>query len=247
MRLVKKWSVQVLVLAAFGFPVGACAEDFRVEVKGSYDKIDFEGIDDDADVLSATGTFYFKPVPTDGMPVAEAAYITRASYASVTAQTLELGGEDVNAFAADVGYHIPNSIFFARLGIIDSDFSGDDETNVNGTFGVVPIPRLFFGTDFSDDGWDPNVRARYAGQFSNSRWYAASVMLADPDDGDTDLGFEFDYYLDKFSLGGGLHSGSDLWVVRAEFTLPHGFALRGRIYGDDGGDGLGLTLTWRDL
>ena len=246
MRLIQNSLAKAFALAAFAVPVATYAEDFRVEVKGAYDKIDFDGLDDDADVLTATGTFYFKPVPTDGMPLAEAAYITRASYASVTAQSLKLGDDDITAFGVDVGYHIPNTIFFARLGVTEVDFPGGDETNVNGTFGVVPVPRLFFGTNFSDDGWDPNLTARYAGQFSNSRWYAASAVLTDSDDGDTSLGLDFDYYLDKFSLGGGLNT-DDLWVVRAEFTLPHGFALRGRIYGDDGSDGVGLTLTWRDL
>jgi hypothetical protein len=246
MRLIQKSFVQALAVAAFAVPASTYAEDFRVEVKGEYDSIDFDNFGDDAEVLTATGTFYFKPVPTDGMPVAEAAYITRASYASVVAQSVRVADDDVSAFAAEIGYHIPNTIFFARLGIAEADFPGGDETNVNGTFGIVPIPRLFFGTDFSDDGWDPNLKARYAGQLSNSRWYAASVTLADPDEGNTDLGLEFDYYLDKFSLGAGINT-SDLWVLRAEFTLPHGFALRGRIYGDDGSDGVGLTLTWRDL
>ena len=246
MRLIQKSLVQALAVAAFAVPATTYAEDFRVEVKGEYDSIDFDNSSDDAEVLTATGTFYFKPVPTDGMPVAEAAYITRASYARVIAQSLQFGDGDVSAFGAEVGYHIPNTIFFGRLGITEVDFPGGDETSVNGTFGVVPIPRLFFGTDFSDDGWDPNLTARYAGQFSNSRWYAASAVLTDSDDGDSNLGLEFDYYLDKFSLGGGFNT-NDLWVVRAEFTLPNGFALRGRIYGDDGSDGVGLTLTWRDL
>lgn len=246
MRLIQKSLVQALAVAAFAVPAATYAEDFRVEVKGEYDSIDFDNSSDDAEVLTATGTFYFKPVPTDGMPVAEAAYITRASYARVIAQSVKFGDEDVSVFGAEVGYHIPNTIFFGRLGITEVDFPGGDETNVSGTFGIVPIPRLFFGTDFSDDGWDPNLTARYAGQFSNSRWYAASAVLTDSDDGDSNLGLEFDYYLDKFSLGGGFNT-NDLWVVRAEFTLPNGFALRGRIYGDDGSDGVGLTLTWRDL
>jgi hypothetical protein len=106
---------------------------------------------------------------------------------------------------------------------------------------------LFFGTDFTEDGWDANLTARYAGQFSNSRWYAASVTLVDPDEGDTELGFQFDYYLDRWSIGGGLGTSSDLWLLRAEFALPHGFALLGRIYGDGGSNAMGLTLTWRDL
>ncbi len=156
MRLIQNWPTLVLAGALFAVPAASQAEDFQFEGKLAYDKIEFDLFDDDAeaDVLSATGTYYFKPVPTDGMPVAEAAYITRASYVSVTAQTLDFDGENANAFAADVGYHIPNSIFFGRLGVVQTDVSGDDESSFNGTLGIVPIPRLFFGTDFTEDGWD---------------------------------------------------------------------------------------------
>jgi hypothetical protein len=160
---------------------------------------------------------------------------------------VQLGDEDADVIAADVGYHFTNSIFFARVGVVYTDGPGESDTTWNGTLGIVPIPRLFFGTDFTEDNWDPNLTARYAGQLANSHWYAASITLADPDDGDTNVGLEFDYYFDKFKLGGGFQSGSDAWTVRAEFGLPHGFALLGRFYTDDSSNGVGLTLTWRDL
>jgi len=247
MRLVRKWPAQILALAALATPGMVPAEDFRIQARLAYDKIDIDGVDEDIDALSATGTFYFKPVPTDGVPVGEAAFIARSSYVDVMASNLEFAGEDADVIAANVGYHFTNTIFFARVGVAQTDVSGDDDTTWNGTLGIVPIPRLFFGTDFTEDDWDPNLTARYAGQFANSRWYAASITLTEPDDDDTDVGLEFDYYLDKFKLGGGYHSGSDLWTVRAEVGLPHGFALLGRYYTDDASDGFGLTLTWRDL
>jgi hypothetical protein len=245
MRLVQNFAVQLFALASFA--TVAQAEDFRIQAQLAYDKVDVEDVDDDADVLSATGTFFFKPVPTDGVPVGEAAYIARSSYVDVRASSVELGGEDADAFAANVGYHFTNNMLFIRAGVVQTDISGDDDTTWNGTLGIVPIPRLFFGTDFTEDDWDPNLTARYAGQLANSNWYAASISLADPDDDDTDVALEFDYYFPKFKLGAGYHSGSELWTARAEFGLPHGFALLGRIYSDDTGDGFGLTLTWRDL
>jgi hypothetical protein len=247
MKLIRNLSLPMLAITGLAASAAVLADDFRVQAQLAYDKIDFEDFDDDVDVLSASGTFYFKPVPTDGVPVGEAAYIARSSYVDVVASSLEVGGEHADAFAADVGYHFTNSIFFARVGVVQTDISGDDDTTWNGTLGIVPIPRLFFGTDFTEDNWDPNLTARYAGQLANSHWYAASVSLADPDDDDTDLGVEFDYYFDGFKLGGGFHSGSDQWTVRAEFGLPHGFALLGRYYTDDSADGVGLQLTWRDL
>ena len=195
-------------------------------------------------MISATGTFYLKPVSTDGVPVGEAAYIHRSSYVDVVGQWVELGDEDADAFAANVGYHFTDtalSMLFARVGVVRTDISGDDDSSWNGTLGIVPIPRLFFGTDFTEDDWNPNLTARYAAKLGNEHWWAGSVTVADPDEGDTDVGVEFDYYFPSFKLGGGFNTGGDLWTLRAEAGLPHGFALLGRVYGDDGGDGLGLT------
>jgi hypothetical protein len=247
MRIARNLIVPALAVAGLATSAAVQADDFRVQAQLAYDKIEVDDTDLDADVLSASGTFFFKPVPTDGVPVGEAAYIARSSYANVLASSLDGDGFDADTFAANVGYHFTNSIFFARVGVVQTDVSGDDETTWNGTLGIVPIPRLFFGTDFTEDDWDPNLTARYAGQLANTHWYAASISLADPDDDDTDVGVEFDYYFEKFKLGGGFHSGNERWTVRAEVGLPHGFALLGRYFTDDFSDGYGVQLTWRDL
>ena len=247
MRVVRNLSVQVLAIAGLAVSAAAQADDFRVEAQLAYDKIEVDDVDFDADVLTASGTFFFKPVPTDGVPVGEAAYIARSSYASLTASSLDADGAGADAFAANVGYHFTNSIFFARVGVVQTDVPGDDDTFWNGTLGIVPIPRLFFGTDVTEDDYDPNLTARYAGKLANSHWYAASISLADPDEGDTDVGLEFDYYFDSFKLGGGFRSGNERWTVHAEVGLPHGFALLGRYFTDDFSDGFGVQLTWRDL
>ena len=250
MSIARYLTLQILAAAGLAVSTAAQADDFRIQAQLAYDQVDFDDLDEDADVISATGTFYFKPVPTDGVPVGEAAYIARSSYADVTGQWVELGDEDADAFAANVGYHFTDtalSMLFARVGVVQTDISGDDDTTWNGTLGIVPIPRLFFGTDFTEDDWDPNLTARYAGKLANDHWWAGSISVADPDEDDTDVGVEFDYYFPSFKVGGGFNTGGDFWTVRAEAGLPHGFALLGRVFGDDGSEGFGLTLTWRDL
>lgn len=248
MSIARHLTVQILVAAAITVPAAAWAEDFRVQAQLLYDHIDFsEDGAADADVFSAAGTYFLSPVPTDGVPVGEAAYIARSSYANVVASHADSGDEDADVLAANLGYHVPNTIFFGRLGVVSTDLPGGDDTSWNGTVGIVPVPRLFFGTDFSEDGWDPNITARYAGKLANGRWYAASASVADPDEADTDIGLEFDYYFEAFKLGGAFNSDGDRWTGRAEVGLPRGFALLARVYTEDGGDGVGLTLTWRDL
>jgi len=250
MRNVGKLTVLILAVAGLAVSAAAQAEDFRFQVQARYDNVDFDDVDDDADSLTGIGTFFFKPVPTDGVAVGEAAFVARSSYVDVQAQGVEIGDEDADAIAANLGYHFTDtalSILYARVGVVKTDISGDDETTWNGTLGIVPIPRLFFGTDFTEDNWDPNITVRTAGKFANDHWYGASLTVADPDDGDTDVGVDFNYYFTGWKLGGGFSSGTDLWTVRAEAGLPHGFALQGSVYGDDGGDGFQVQLTWRDL
>ena len=236
MRIVRNRSALILAAAGFVTTAAVQAEDFRVQLQLAYDTINIDDSSEDADVITGTGTFYFKPVPTDGVPVGEAAYIARSSYVDVEAAQVSIGGGDADAYAANIGYHFTNNMFFIRAGFVETDDVGDDDTNFNGTLGIVPIPRLFFGTDFTEDDWDPNLTARYAGKFANDRWYAASITLADADEGDSDVGLEFDYYFTGFKVGGGFNSGSDLIGVRAEVGLPHGFALLGRVYTDDFGE-----------
>jgi len=246
MRLVRNRSVKILAVAGFAISAAVQAEDFRVQLQLAYDNISIDNSSEDADIFSGTGTFYFKPVPTDGVPVGEAAYIARSSYVDVQATQVSVGDNDADAYAANVGYHFTNNMFFIRAGFVEINDVGDDDTTFTGTLGIVPIPRLFFGTDFTDDDWDPNLTARYANKLANDNWWAGSISLVDTDD-DTDIGLEFDYYFPKFKLGGGYNSGGDRVLVRGEMGLPNGFALLGRVYTDDLGDGFGLTLTWRDL
>jgi len=233
----------VLIAGCLALSFAAHAEDFRVQAQATYDQIDPEGTDEDIDVFGLRGTFYFAPVPTDGVPVGEAAHIARSSYAEVIYTQVDFGDDDADALAANVGYHVPNTIFFGRVGVVDTD----DDTSWNGTIGVVPIPRLFIGTDFTEGGYDPNIRAHYAGKLPNEHWYGATASVADPDEGDTEFGLDFDYYFEAFKLGGGYSTGGDRVEGHAEVGLPHGFALLGRIYTADDGDGFGFTLTWRDL
>ena len=242
----------LLVLAAAILCAPVLAEDFRVQAQFSYDNINPEGSGSNADVFALSGTYFFKAVPTDGVPVGEAAYIARSSYADAVASKVDADGGNVDVLAADIGYHVPNTIFFGRVGVVHTGFpngpgSLDDDTSVNGTFGIVPIPRLFFGTDFAEGGYDPNLTTRYVGKLGSGHWWAGSVTVTDPDEGDVDVGLQFDYYFPAFRLGGGYDSGGDRWSARAEFGLPHGFALLGRVYTADDGNGFGFTLTWRDL
>lgn len=246
-----KWMIGAAMTGLALSGAAQADDEFRVQVQGHYVKTDVEGLSEDVDAFALSGTFYLAPVSTVDVPVGEAAYINRVSFVDVTASRVELGDASLKVLGADFGYHVPNTIFFGRVGVAraevdDGNFS-DDDTNWNGTVGIVPIPRLFFGTDFNEDGYDPNITARYVAKLSNGHWLAGSVNAVDPDEGDTEYGAQVDYYFPSFKVGGGFNSLGDAWNLRVEKGLPHGFALQGEYFTEENSDGFGIQLTWRDL
>ena len=239
-----------LPLLVFGLfaCAAAHADDYRFELGANFDHVSFDNDAPDVDILSVAGTFYLKPVPTDGVPLAEAAFLNRSSFVNAGVSRVDVDGDHADVFGANFGYYIPNTIFYGRIGVLkfDDAFGFDDDTTVNGTFGVAPFDGLLITTEFDEDGWNPNATARYVGKFDNGHFYAASINVVDPDDENVEVGANFDYFFDPtFSVGGGL--SSDRLEVRAEkFFMPN-FSVGGRVYTDDDsdGDGLAAFVKWR--
>lgn len=228
--------------------VSVHADDYRAEVAVSADRIEVDGdAIDHAQAFSASGTYYLEPVRTDGLPLAEAAFLNRSSFASVGAVRSEIDDDKIDIFAASLGYYLPDTIFFGRLGFTYADdLSPGDRSNFNGTFGITPLDGLLLTTDFDENGWDPNARARYVGKMANAHYYAVSVSAVDPDEGDTDVGLDFDYYFDStFSAGAGVGSAADEFRLRAQKFFTPSFAVEGRVSTSDVGDGFGATVSWR--
>jgi putative general porin len=226
----------------------ALADDYRAQVDVSVDRTEFDdSAFDHGQAFSAVGTYYLAPVRTDGLPLAEAAFLNRSSYASAAAVRSELDDEKIDIYGVSLGYYLPDTIFFGRLGFTYADdLSPGDRSNFNGTFGVTPFAGLLVTTDFDENGWDPNVRAKYVGKMANSHYYAVSASAVDPDDGDTDVGLDFDYFFDNtFSVGAGFGSAADTFSLRAQKFFTPSFAVEGRLSTGDVGDGFGATISWR--
>ena len=237
-----------LCVAATLAGTSAYADEYRAEVGVSFDHTDFdESAFGEAQAFAATGTYYLAPVRTDGLPLGEAAFLNRSSFASVGAVRSELDDDKIDFYGASLGYYLPDTIFFGRLGFTYADDrSPGDRSNFNGSFGVTPFDGLLVTTDFDENGWDPNVRAKYVGKMANSHYYAVSASAVDPDDGDTNVGLDFDYYLDNtFSVGAGFGSAADTFSLRAQKFFTPSFAVEGRVSTGDVGDGFGATVSWR--
>ena len=227
--------------------MSASADDYRAEVRLFGEHANLPDDSPDVDVLGVTGTYYLEPVRTDGLPLAEAAFLGRSSFVSASAARSELGDEKIDILGASFGYYVPDTIFYGRLGITYlDDFSPGDRSIVNGTFGITPLDGLMLSTDFDENGWDPNVTAKYVGKMANSHFYAASVSAVDPDEGDTSVGVNFDYFLDTtFKVGAGFASGDDRFSLSAEKFFTPSFAVGGSVYTGDQANGLSAQVAWR--
>jgi len=248
------------LLLAFA-PAAALADDYRFEVNGTFSR-DMPSEDDslfgDIDQWSLAGTWYFAPVSTDNVPLAEAAYLGRASFLTASAASIDFDGlvdTSLNGQGVNVGYYIPNTMFYASLGVSRGQFltainstilEKDYDTTVFGSLGITPIDGLLVTTDFNEDGYDLNLTARYVGKLPNNHFYAGSVSLADPDQGDVAVGLDFDYYFDEAtSLGIGYGEPGSRWELRAQRFFSKSWAAGFSAYTADGVDGIGLNVRWR--
>jgi hypothetical protein len=221
------------------------ADDYRAEVRIAAQHIDVSDDAEDIDVFQARATYYLDPVSTDGLPLAEAAFLNRSSYASVTGTRIDLD-DDITSLSASLGYYLPDTIFFGRLGVTHTDYGSFNDRDWNATFGVTPFDGLLLTTDFGENGWDPNVSAKYVGKLANSHYYALTASAVDPDGGDTSVGLDFDYFLDlTFKVGGGFSSGDDRFTVRAEKFFTPSFAVGASVYTGDDDNGVAAQVAWR--
>ncbi|HUQ08902.1 MAG TPA: putative porin [Steroidobacteraceae bacterium] len=235
----------------------ALADDYRVEARATYtrDELPNFNIVGDPQMFSLGGAWYFAPVSTDGVPLAEAAYLGHASYVGAVAARFEVYGTDLYSQAASIGYYIPGTMFFAGVGasrdeqaiaVSSTTVLTDYRTTWFGTVGITPLDGLMITTNLRERGYDPNITARHVGKLPNGHFYAGSVNLVDPDDGDTSFGVDFDYYFDdSTSLGVGYDDGGERFELRAEKFFSGSWAAGVSAYAADGANGLGLHVTWR--
>ncbi len=245
----------VLMLVALATP--SVADDYRFEVRGTFDRDqpdgDFPG--GDPETLQLQGAWFFEPVSTKGVPLAEAAFLGRASRVSAVAARFEVFDEHLDARGASVAYYFPGDLFYASASVSRAEnitainstiVQKDHDTRWFGAVGVTPLDGLLITTDFGEDGYDPNVTARHVGKLRNSHFYAGSVGVVKPDRGDTFFTLGFDYYLDDTaSLGVAYADGSERITLRGRKFFSQAWAVGASACKAEGSDGFAIDVTWR--
>jgi len=96
MAKIRPLTFSLCLAGVLALPIAAQADDYRSELTGFFERALFDGdvSPDDADLFGAQYQWYFKPVKTDGLPLAEAAFLNRSSFVAAAITFAEFGDED---------------------------------------------------------------------------------------------------------------------------------------------------------
>lgn len=216
----------IIAACAFFSTSFAVANSYQTELKGSYGEIDFDDSPADLNNTSLQGTYYFSPVDTANRPLAESAFLQKASSVYVGGSYLKYKEND-SAFdssergysynrSAGVDFYIPNSIFFVGAGINEFKYkyewkeddaigreTSDWESQWYVKAGVAPIDGLLVWSEFYEDidvseSW--NINAKYVMPIGRAgQWLNLEASYEDSSDNGLDaqtLTLAGDYYLD---------------------------------------------------
>ncbi|WP_180057941.1 putative porin [Acinetobacter sp. YH12227] len=166
------------------------------------------------------GTYYFNPVQTRNAPLAEAAFLNRASNVNAHATFADRGDVDDNTYGVGAEIFVPNSDFYLsgnvsqneteRFNVLGQKYDFDT-TYYAAEVGYLPAPGLLIAAGLkgydndNDDGVDPTLRAKYVTTLSNGKDInlEAGAAFGDLDE----FNLAADYFIDKtFSVGADYHN-----------------------------------------
>lgn len=199
----KSLALATAVALSSGFAVA----DYQAELSAQY--TDFENGDG---AFGIHGEMHLSPVQTRNHPLREAAFLERSTNVYAAAyddfDSLVLGGE----------LYVPNTMFYVGARLTHVDYSSGDDTTVYATLGLTPIDGLRVTTEFSEDGYDANLSAKYVTSLGGGNFVNLEGTYQDGDMDDY-LSMFADFYFDRtWSVGAGFADvyGNDTFTLRTE-------------------------------
>lgn len=242
--IMKKLAIASALLSALA--VTGTANAYQAEVGASAGLIDPDN-GSSSGSFGVDGTYYFNPVQTRNSPLAEAAFLDRASNVNAQFNYDEVGDDEVTKYGVGAEYYVPNSDFYVSGNVArqDVEFSdgGDFDTTLYGAeIGYLPAPGLLIAAGLKgydndyDDGVDPTLRAKYVTTLSNGK---AINLEAGAAFGDLDeFNLAADYFIDPSLSVGADYYSNDLndnseFGVSARKFFNQQVSLEGRVgFGD---------------
>lgn len=238
----KKLVIASALLSALA--ISGTANAYQAEVGASAGLIDPDN-GSSSGSFGVDGKYYFNPVQTRNAPLAEAAFLDRASNVGAKYQYDEVGDDERHQYGVSAEYFVPNSDFYVsgNVGRDDRKYAGGvdfDETVYGAEVGYLPAPGLLiaagirgYDNDY-DDGVDPTLRAKYVTTLSNGKDInlEAGAAFGDLDE----YNLAADYFIDKtlsvgvdyYSKDNGPSDTNEFGVSARKFFTPQ-VSLEGRV------------------
>lgn len=244
----KKLAIASALLSALA--ITGTANAYQAEVGASAGLIDPDN-GSSSGSFGVDGKYYFNPVQTRNAPLAEAAFLDRASNVGAHYEYKEVGENERHQYGVSAEYFVPNSDFYVsgNVGRDDRKYeygSDFDETVYGAEVGYLPAPGLLiaagvkgYDNDY-DDGVDPTLRAKYVTTLSNGKDInlEAGAAFGDLDE----YNLAADYFIDKtLSVGvdyqskdNGPTDDNEFGINARKFFTPQ-VSLEGRVgFGEAG-------------
>ncbi len=238
----KTLAITAAILSAISF--SQMANAYQAEVGGSLAYVDPDN-GSSGNSYDVNGTYYFKPVEVRNSPLAEAAFLDRASNASARVNYLDNDNATSTTYGAGIEYYIPNSDFYTSGSIAQNKYKIDtpvgnydeDTTLYAAEVGYLPAPGLLLAAGVkgyngdNDDGVDPTIRAKLVTQVGNNDVnLEAGASFGDLDE----FNVKGDYYIDKTLSIGADYYNNDLndqkeFGLNARKFINQQVSLEGRV------------------
>ena len=239
----KKLAIASAVLSALVLTGTAHAYQAEVGASAAYLDPDNGG---SGNAFGVNGTYYFNPVQTRNAPLAEAAFLDRASNVNAHATFADRGDVDDNTYGIGAEFYVPNSDFYVSGDISQNEVEVStplgkfdaDTTYYSAEVGYLPAPGLLIAAGVkgydndNDDGVDPTLRAKYVTQLSNGKDInlEAGAAFGDLDE----YNLAADYFIDKTLSIGADYYNNDLndqseFGINARKFFNQQVSLEGRV------------------
>lgn len=239
------------IIAAAGFLSApfVVAATYQSELTASYVDLDPQDANADLSFIEVEGKYYFSSVNSGNQPLAEAAFVGRASnlYVQLRKSELKLAGQQSDGYTRAIGadFFIPNSIFYVGAGVTESKVNGpallggssDWDSSWFVKAGVTPISGLLVWSEFAEDvdvadEW--NINAKYVLPLSGEQSlnFEGSYEKSKLNWNDDTISLAADYYIDRhLSIGGGFINTS--YAASANIDTTTDYFIRARNFFTD--------------
>ena len=226
------------------------AHAYQTEVNAGLSVVDVDG-GDQTTAVALGGTYYFAPVDVKDFPLAEAAFMNRASNVEAFAGYGKDDDVKVTTFGAGAEYYVPNSDFYlgATVERAEVKFAGLKESDnlFSVEAGLLPMANLLVavGVAGNSDDTDPTLRAKYIYKLgANDVNLEANASFGDLDQ----FGIGADYYIDRtLSVGAAYNDdgNDDSFGIRARKFFTQEVSVQASVEFGSDADVFGVSGTYR--